>query len=177
MFAMHKFRRDVDHKLRVLQHAEKIGDVGKACRYFCVGRASFYRWRTAYRQHGLAGLENRKTAPKNPANRTAPEVVEKVLHLHTTYRLGPIRIVWYLARYHAVTISDAGVYRILRRNGLSRLPGGTRVRKIHTQRYQKQVPGHQIQVDVKFLKFEGKDGKPVKRYQYTAIDDATRIRA
>ena len=47
----------------------------------------------------------------------------------------------------------------------------------HTQRYQQQVPGHQIQVDVKFLKFEDKDGKPVKRYQYTAIDDATRIRA
>ncbi len=29
---MYKFRRDVDHKLRVLQHADKIGDVGKACR-------------------------------------------------------------------------------------------------------------------------------------------------
>ena len=40
-----------------------------------------------------------------------------------------------------------------------------------------KVPGHQIQVDVKFLKFEGKDGKPVKRYQYMAIDDATRVRA
>jgi transposase-like protein len=169
MVTMHKFRRDADHKLRVLQHADRIGDIGKACRYFGVGRASFYRWRTAYRQYGLAGLENRKTAPKNPANRTAPEIVEKVLHLRTTYRLGPIRIVWYLARYHAITISDAGVYRILRRNGLSRLPGGTRVRKIHTQRYQKQVPGHQIQVDVKFLKFEGKDGKPVKRYQYTGV--------
>src|SRR6516165_10926155 len=130
MIGMHKLGREVDHKLRVLQHADKIGDVGKACRYFGVGRASFYRWRTAYRQHGLAGLENRKTAPKNPANRTAPEIVEKVLYLRKTYRLGPIRIVWYLARYHAITISDAGVYRILRRNGLSRLPGGTRVRKI-----------------------------------------------
>jgi transposase-like protein len=63
MIAMHKLRQDVDHKLRVLQH----GDVGKACRYFGVGRASFYRWRTAYRQHGLAGLENRKTAPKKVA--------------------------------------------------------------------------------------------------------------
>ena len=171
---MHKFRRDVDHKLRVLRHADQIGDVGKACRYFGVGRASFYRWRAAYGQHGVAGLENRKTAPKNPANRTAPQIVEKVLYLRKTYRLGPIRIVWYLARYHAITISDAGVYRILKRHGLSRLPGGTRVRKVHTKRYQQQVPGHQIQVDVKFLKFESKDGKPVKRYQYTAIDDATR---
>ena len=91
---MYKFRRDVDHKLRVLQHADKIGDVGKACRYFGVGRSSFYRWRTAFRQHGLAGLENCKTAPKNPANGTSPEIVEKVLHLRKTYRLGPIRIVW-----------------------------------------------------------------------------------
>lgn len=174
---MYKFKRDADHKLRVLRHADRIGDVGKACRYFGVGRASFYRWRTAYRKHGIAVLENRKTTPKNPANRTAPEIVEKVLHLRKTYHLGPMRIVWYLARYHAITISDAGVYRILKRHGLNRLPGGTRVRKVHTKRYQKQVPGHQIQVDVKFLKFDGRNGKPVKRYQYTAIDDATRIRA
>jgi hypothetical protein len=42
MIGMHKFRRDSDHKLRALQHADKIGDVGKACRYFGVGRARFY---------------------------------------------------------------------------------------------------------------------------------------
>ena len=119
----------------------------------------------------------RKPVPRNPANRTPPEIVEKVLHLRRTYHLGPIRIVWYLARYHDIKISDAGVYRILRRNGLNRLPRGTRVRKIHTQRYEQKVPGHQIQVDVKFLIFQGKDGKTIKRYQYTAIDDATRVRA
>lgn len=44
------------------------------------------------------------------------------------------------------------------------------------QRYEKQVPGHHVQVEVKFLTFAGPAGKPVKRYQYTAID-ATRIRA
>lgn len=82
----HKFRRDVDHELRVLNHADQIGDVGKACRYFGVGRASFYRWRTAYRQQGAVGFENRKTASKNPANRTAPEIVEEVL-LAASWRL------------------------------------------------------------------------------------------
>lgn len=39
------------------------------------------------------------------------------------------------------------------------------------------MPGHQIQVDVKFLKFADKGGKAIERYQYTAIYDATRIRA
>ncbi len=88
-----------------------------------------------------------------------------------------MRIVWYLERYHGIKISDAGVYRILCRNGLNRLPRGTRVRKVHTTRYNKQVPGHHIQVDVKFLTFRGKEGQKIRRFQYTAIDDATRVRA
>ena len=64
-----------------------------------------------------------------------------------------------------------------RRRGLNRLPRGTRTRKVHTKRYQKQVPGHHIQMDVKFLTFKGKQREKVRRFQYTAIDDATRVRA
>jgi len=30
-------------------------------------------------------------------------------------------------------------------------------------------------MDVKFLIFKGKDGRKIKRYQYTAIDVATRV--
>ena len=82
-----------------------------------------------------------------------------------------------MARYHGIKISDASVYRTLCRHGVNRLPRNVGLRKIHTKRYQKQVPGHQIQVDVKFLKFIDKSKRAVKRYQYTAIDDATRVRA
>ena len=39
------------------------------------------------------------------------------------------------------------------------------------------MPGHHIQVDVKFLTFRGKRGEKVRRFQYTAIGDATRVRA
>ena len=88
-----------------------------------------------------------------------------------------MRIVWYLERYHGITISDATVSRILRRHGINRLPRGTRMRKVYTKRYQKQVSGHHIQMDVKFLTFIGKQGEKLRRFQYTAIDDATRVRA
>lgn len=60
---------------------------------------------------------------------------------------------------------------------MNRLPGGTQMRKIHTKRYNKQVPGHHIQIGVKFLTLIGKRGQKIKRYQFTAIDDATRVRA
>ena len=44
---MMKPRRDAFHKLRILKYAEDIGSVVKTCRYFGVGRASFYRWKAA----------------------------------------------------------------------------------------------------------------------------------
>ena len=174
---MDRDKQEVARKLKVLRHAEVSGHVARTCRYFGIGRASFYRWQAAYRARGEAGLVNGKPIPRNPANQTSPEITEKVLHLRQTYHLGPIRIVWYLARYHGIKISGAGVYRILKRHNLNRLPRGTRVRKIHTRRYNKQVPGHHIQMDVKFLIFNDKAGQTVRRFQYTAIDDATRIRA
>ncbi len=174
---MNSQERIIQRKLKVLQHAELTGNVAKTCRYFGIGRASLYRWKAAYEARGEQGLVNAKPIPKNPANQTPPEIVEKVLYLRSKYHLGPIRIVWYLARYHAINISEAGVSRILKRNGVSRLPRGTRMRKIHTKRYSKQVPGHHIQMDVKFLTFAGKRGQKIRRFQYTAIDDATRIRA
>jgi transposase InsO family protein len=177
MFQMTDQERDVQRELKVLRHAEQTGNIAKTCRYFGIGRASFYRWKTEYQQRGEAGFVNAKPIPKNPANQTPPEIVEKILYLRAKYHLGPIRIVWYLARYHSIKISEAGVSRILKRNGVSRLPRGTRVRKVHTIRYSKQVPGHHIQMDVKFLTFADKRGEKVRRFQYTAIDDATRVRA
>lgn len=102
-------QRDIRRKLRVLKHAEANGSVVKTCRYFGIGRASFYRWKTAYESKGEVGLINGKTIPKWHYNRTPPEIEEKVLHLRKKYHLGPIRIMWYLERYHSIKISDACV--------------------------------------------------------------------
>ena len=174
---MNKAQRDIRRKKRVLEHAARIGNVRKTCRYFGVARSGFYRWKKAYETDGDEGLINKKPCPYNPRLRTPPDIVEKVLHLRRTYHLGPIRIVWYLERYHGITMCDAPVYRICRRHGLNRLPSRVGRRSVKTHRYEKQVPGHHVQVDVTFLKLVGKDGKATRRYQYTAIDDATRIRA
>ena len=100
-----------------------------------------------------------------------------MLHVWRTYRLGPQRIVWYLARDQGVSVSDATIYRMLRRHGLRRLPNRVGRRAVQTHRYAKQVPGHHVQVDVKFLTLQGPAGQRIRRDQYTAIDDTTRIRA
>jgi hypothetical protein len=75
-------------------------------------------------------------------------------------------------------VSSSGVYNALKRNGINCLPRNAKVRTVQThQRYEKQVPGHHIQMDVKFLSFSTKENKAIRRFQYTAIDDATRVRA
>ena len=91
--------------------------------------------------------------------------------------MGPVRIKWYLERYYNIEVSDSSVYRILAKHGVNRLGKTTSRRTVHTKRYTKTTPGHHIQMDVRFLIFKADDGMKTKRYQYTAIDDATRIRA
>ncbi len=169
--------REVNRKLRILNHANQSGNIARTCRYFGIPRSLFYVWRKAYRKHGDDGLKRKKPIPRTHPNQTPDEIVEKVLYLRRKYHLGPTRIMWYMARYHSMRVSDATIYRVLKRHGVNRLPGRPGRRKIHTKRYNKQVPGHHIQMDVKFLIFKGKNGTKLNRYQYTAIDDATRVRA
>jgi transposase len=49
-------------------------------------------------------------------------VVEKIIHLRQHYHFGPMKIRMYLQRYHDVAISTSGVWRILKRLGMNRLP-------------------------------------------------------
>ncbi len=69
-----------------------------------------------------------------------------------------------------------GLTRILMRNGLNRLPASQkhRAHKKRWKRYEKRQPGHRLQVDVKFL--ERVPGTRKRLYQFTAVDDCTRIR-
>jgi len=53
---MTKDQREIQRKLRILRHAKETGHIANTCRYFGVGRSSFYRWRKAYSERGEAGL-------------------------------------------------------------------------------------------------------------------------
>jgi transposase InsO family protein len=163
-------------KLTVLEYAKYVG-VTETCREFNVPRSTFYRWKQTYEHEGRAGLYRKKPIAYHHPRTTAPEVVEKILELRSTYQTGALRIAFYLHRYHGIKISESTVTRVLRAHGVSKTPKSAPKRALHSRRYAKTVPGHHVQVDVKFLCLKDKTGKIVKRYQYTAIDDATRIRA
>lgn len=166
----------VRFKVAVLEYAKLIG-VSKTCREFDVARSTFYEWKKRYEEEGRSGLYRKKPIAYHHPRKTPQSVINKILELRQLYQLGALRIVYYLKRYHDIQISESTVSRVLRAHDVSHLPKRAPKRAIHTKRYAKSVPGHHVQVDVKFLKFKDQQGRTVKRYQYTAIDDATRIRA
>jgi transposase InsO family protein len=69
------------------------------------------------------------------------------------------------------------VWRILKRLDLSRLPASQRYQRHDRKwkRYEKPMPGHAVQIDVKFIAPLSSASKK-KYYQFTAIDDCTRLR-
>jgi transposase InsO family protein len=170
--------RQIQRRLAILRHAEEVtGNVAMTCRYYGISRQNFYVWKRRYDELGPDGLRDRSRRPHTSPKATHVEVVGKILYLRQNYHFGPAKISMYLARYHDVTISPSGVWRILKRLDLNRLPASQRYKRLDRRwhRYEKQLPGHQVQIDVSFIApIGGALGR--KHYQFTAIDDCTRLR-
>jgi transposase InsO family protein len=188
--------KNAARRLAILRHAEEVtGNVALTCRYYGITRQAFYQWRRRYAAGGLDALRDRSRRPQSCPHETPTEIVGKIIYLRQNYHFGPAKIAMYLKRYHDIQISDSGVWRILKRLGLNRLPASQRYKPKDRRwkRYEKQLPGHHVQIDVKFIapitavSAKAGPGQAVpaadaagatrrKYYQYTAIDDCTRLR-
>ena len=146
--------RQIRHRLTILRHANEVTkNVAATCRHYGITRQTFYNWERRYKSEGEAGLQERSKAPNFSPRATNSEVVGKIIYLRQNYHFGPQKIAMYLQRYHDVTVSNSGVWRILKKFELNRLPSSQRYKRHDRKwkRYQRQLPGHQIQIDVKLV--------------------------
>jgi hypothetical protein len=151
--------------------------LSKSFRHFGICRETFYTWRRTYSAHGENELINNKVCPENHKLRIPKEIEEKNVYLRRHYHFGLDIIAWHLERYHQIKVPRNGRYNVLVRYKLNRLPENIKIRSRNQfKRYEKRDPGHHVQIDAKFF-FLDKAGRRIKRFQYTAIDDWTRIRA
>jgi transposase InsO family protein len=169
--------RHAAHRLAIIRHAQELtGNVSKTCRYYGISRQVYYKWLRRYEEGGLEALRDRSSRPHVSPRTTRVEVVGKVIYLRQTYHFGPHKIAMYLKRYHDIELSPSGIWRILKRLDMSRLPSSQRYKRQRDRwkRYEKPEPGHRVQIDVKFI--SPLPGSRRKYYQFTAIDDCTRLR-
>jgi transposase InsO family protein len=86
-----------------------------------LARSTFYRWQRRYREQGEAGLADRKPEPGTVWNRLRPQ--EKTTILEAALQqpdLSPRELACHLSDHAGFTVSEASVYRVLKRYGLAR---------------------------------------------------------
>jgi transposase len=113
---MHKEVEDyirLQRKLFVLKYATLFKTNQEAYLACGVPRSTFYDWKKAYDEAGEEGLKQKKPGDRHHPGKLSQEVVDKILELRKIYKLGSIRITWYLDRYHGIKTSESSVRRIL----------------------------------------------------------------
>lgn len=106
-------------KLSLLQLAEELGNVSKACKLMGYHRDTFYEVRRAFQVGGVAALVEEKRGPRNPhPNRVAPEIEQKILDYALSFPThGPQRVSNEL-RLAGTEVSSSGVRGVWLRHGI-----------------------------------------------------------
>ena len=179
---------DVIFRMRValFAHAERVG-VTRACLDFGVHRSTYYRWRPRVKQWGVDALRPRERRKPQMPNQVPPWVEERVVAFALGFPgFGPRRIAAELRRerWSGIVISPNGVWRILRRHGISTrlkrlalvagaaIPPAPERTERHEGHLQAEKPGELVQFDCFSVgRLSGTKGRV---WQYTAIDVASR---
>ena len=163
------YRWKVQGRLAVLEYAAVHGLKPAAAR-FGLDRKTVRQWRDRAREAGAPGLVPRY--PKRRRRRIPLEVVELIAHARREFGWGACRTRLWLMRVHQVKVAAKTITRIADDLGLPRPQRATRRRSPRQMKlFEKAKPGESVQIDVKIVKVAG-----TKAYQYTALDDCTRLR-
>jgi transposase InsO family protein len=161
-----------------------------------VSRQCLSKWHARWRAQGEAGLLEHSSRPIRSPRQVPLDVQGRIERLRRKRKLGPARIAAEL-RGEGITISPAGVHRVLVRLGLNRLrdldrPSGEQLRR--PRRYERDRPGELLHLDMKKLgrirpgggwRAHGRDSAQARGakqgprvgydYVHVAVDDHSRL--
>lgn len=109
--------KNAKNKYNVIQLAETLNNVSKACRHMNYSRSQFYEIKRRYELEGFQGLIDRPPIPKTNPNQKSKELVDKLLEATRNHPAwGQARIAAQL-RLEGLSISPATVRNIwIKRN-------------------------------------------------------------
>lgn len=111
--------RIIKHKVGLLNLAEELGNVSKACQVMGLSRDTFYRYKSAVEDGGVDALLEADRRKPNPKNRVEPKVETAVTAYATDYPAhGQVRVSNEL-RKQGIFVSPSGVRSIWLRHSLS----------------------------------------------------------
>ena len=164
-----RYQLRVKQRRQVVEYAEDHG-LRPASRHFGLARRTVRTWYRRWKAEGDRGLLPRY--PTKRRRRVSDQIVDLARVARLEHGSGATRTRIWLERVHHIRANAKTIQRVFCDLGVPVLTKTPRRRQPkQLTLFPKDAPGDSIQVDVKVIKL-----KREKVFQYTALDDCTRLR-
>ena len=166
------------YKQSVIKFSHKYG-VTNAARHFGENRRTIYRWIKRY-NGTLESLKDKSRRPKSHPNQHTEEEIKLIKQYKANNKDTGLVVLWVKLRRAGYTRTIQGLYHAMQRLGIYTKAPSKKKENEPIEYFEANYPGERIQIDVKYVprKCMSKElqEKGEKFFQYTAIDEYTRIR-
>lgn len=161
-------------RLTLIRNAKALG-VTLACERAGKHRSYFYYWKKRFDKWGRKGLFNSSKRPKKSPNKTCEFKEKLIAKFRRKTGYGKERLHDFIFDKTGIRIAVSTIGKVLDRLKLLFRKRTFATQKKHTRCYNVLVPGQRVQMDIKYVPSEL---APIGRkyYQYTVIDECTRMR-
>lgn len=181
---MPSITQDMRYRESLLKYARKHG-VARASRKYNEYRSYIYFWRTRWEEGGCQ-IESLRDRSRKPHSHPNQHTKEELLLIKSTRRHNPnigLMDLWYKLQDKGYTRSAMSLHEALARLHLVTNPKSNPSPTYKPKPYKQMTyPGERIQIDVKYVPRECISPRiltknpGLKLYQYTAIDEYSRLR-
>lgn len=166
------------NKQSVIKYSYQYG-VKKASIQFNEWPKTIYRWRERY-DGKIESLKDKSRRPHSHPNQHTKEEIKLIRDYKRNNKETGLVVLWIKLREAGYTRTIQGLYHVLQRLGIYEKAPRKAKEEEKVEKIEVTYPGEKVQIDVKYVptKCLTKElqEKGEKFYQYTAIDEFTRIR-
>ena len=170
---MNSITQDMRFRQSLMKYAEKYG-VSKASRKYNKARSYIYFWKSRWD----GSVESLTTQSRRPHHHPNEHTEEEIALIKRYHRRSPdleLTELWHRLKKVGYNRRVESLYRVMKRLGM--LPEKKKESKPAPKPYEQMThPGERIQVDVKVVPRHCLADPTMKLYQYTAIDEFSRLR-
>ena len=170
---MNSVTQEMKYRQSLIRYAEKFG-VSRASRKYNRARSYIYFWKARY-DGTLASLACQSRRPHSNPNQHTAEELKLILDMRRRNpELGMIEL-WHRLRQRGYQRCPESLFRVMRRLGM--FPEPKPKKKYQPKPYEQMThPGERIQIDVKVVPRRCIANPELRLFQYTAIDEYSRLR-
>lgn len=171
---MNSITQDMKYRQSLIKYAEKYG-VSRASRKYNKARSYIYFWLKRY-NGTLESLACQSRRPNSHPRAHTPGECKLIADVRRRNpNLGLLEF-WYRLKVNGYTKPPGSLYRVMRRLGYVQKTEMPKKKYIAKPMEQMKYPGQRVQIDVKFVPLACITAKGERYYQYTAIDEYSRLR-